>query len=624
MEKSDETIQVDELKLKSEFEKKLIESFKQPKIMNSYESLTQAYIELPKYVEQIKNKKISPPFILNSNIIDKINRITKRNYININILISKIIYIILDASNFSILSNDCHILINFTNICIDILDLISLYELSHSLTKRIITFLKYLDNNSVKYLDSEQIEIIKKIQQTLTDKITSFDYLSFKNNYQNDIIAYFSMESVGDKEKGLFNLYSYFFKFGTLNEQFDLLCEYGHVILNSILNQPNPSYMELYYKTADFIISFIYNFFYVIRFSSNNDNNQFNGNHFFLCDNMNLYLTDYKELKLEQYENLNSPENLSFLDKKIFELDEQKDFLLKYTNIFSLCTTIVNCLIIYESSFNCQFAAYLILKRLYFIFPQYRNKIEDLITTILVNIVSFKTEEVQNKKEPAEIFLKYLLQKGEKELKEKLITRLDAQKGKIEKNYLDENDNNILVEQDEAETDVILLNDFNLRVGCPMNMEIKAGYSQEKLVEIIHPNSILYIAFNTVGLDINFHLVKFCPALEGEVSEIEKLEFEQQKYFYEIFKIEKIEGSKIILFVKNPGIYKVIFDNKYSWFNSKLIRYRLSVLTEKIDKNKNNIDNKKENNIENNIKNNIIDNNEIEKLDDKDSKIDVL
>ena len=114
---------------------------------------------------------------------------------------------------------------------------------------------------------------------------------------------------------------------------------------------------------------------------------------------------------------------------------------------------------------------------------------------------------------PIEIYLKYLLQKGEKELKEKLITRLDAQKGKIEKNYLDENDN--IIEKDEAETEIILLNDFNLRVGCPMNMEIKAGYSKEKLVDIRYPYSILYIAFNTVGLNINFHLVKFCPTLEG-------------------------------------------------------------------------------------------------------------
>ena len=634
MEKNDETVQIEEIKIKSEFEAKIIESFKHSIIINSYESLNKAYLELPTYVEQIKNKKISPSFILNSNIIDKINRITKRNYININILISKIIYSILDASNFSILSDDSHILINFTNICIDVLDLISLYELSHNLTKRIITFLKYLENNSVKYLDSEQIEIIKTIQKTLTEKITSNDYILFKNNYQNDIISYFAMESVGFKERGLFNLYSYFFKFGTLNEQFDLLCEYGHVILNSVLNQPNPSYIEIYYKTADFIISFIYNFFYVIRFSSSNNNKQINAYYYFLCDNMDINVTEHKNLKLENYENINAPENLSFLDKKKFELDEQKNFLLKYTNIFSLCTTVVNCLIIYESSFNCQFAAYLILKRLYFIFPQYRTKIEDSITAVLVNIVSFKTEEVRNKKEHIEIFLKYLLQKGEKELKEKLITRLNAQKGKIEKNYLDENDN--IIEKDEAETEIILLNDFNLRVGCPMNMEIKAGYAQEKLVEIRYPNSILYIAFNTVGLNINFHLVKFCPTLEGDNIDI-TYTYEQQKYFYEIFKIEKIEGSKIVLFVKNPGIYKVIFDNKYSWFNSKLIRYRLSVLRENLEQNENNKDNKIDNDIDKNINNNEINNiannndvttdnkDETEKMEkDKDSEIIVL
>ena len=167
-----------------------------------------------------------------------------------------------------------------------------------------------------------------------------------------------------------------------------------------------------------------------------------------------------------------------------------------------------------------------------------------------------------------------------------------------------------------------------------MNMEIKAGYVQEKLVEIRYPNSILYIAFNTVGLNINFHLVKFCPTLGGENIDIEKLEYEQQKYFYEIFKIEKIEGSKIVLFVKNPGIYKIIFDNKYSWFNSKLIRYRLSVLRENLDKNGNNKENKIDidkninNNEINNINNNdVINDNkdETEKMDkEKNSEIIVL
>ena len=617
MEKNDEVIQIEDSKLKSDFEKKIIESFKQTKILDCYESLFKAYQELPKYIEQIKKQQNL--FILNSNIIDKINRMTERNYININILISKIIYVILDASNFQKLSKDSHLLVNFSNTCINVLDLISLYELSHNLTKRIITFLKYLESNSMKFLDSEQMDIIKNIQKNLTEKITSYDYIAFKNNYQSEIISYFSDENIREKEKGLLNLYSYFFRFGTLNEQFDLLCEYGHLILNSIINQSNPSYVELYYKTADFIISFIYNFYYVIRL---NNNTELNINHYFLYDNMDVNVTDFNNFKLESFENLNNPENIKFLDRKKFELDEQKIFLLNYTNIFSLCTTIVSCLIIYESSFNCQFASYLILKRLYFIFPQYRNKIEDLITTTLINLVSFKNEIIKNKNEPCVIFLKFLLQKGEKELKEKLITRLNSQKGKIEQNYLDENiNNNNNIEQEEAESDIILLNDFNLRVGCPTNMEIQAGYSKEKLVEIRYPNSILYIAFNTVGLNINFHLVKFCPTLENDKYELQRNQYEGQQYFYEIFKINKIEGSKIVLYVKNPGIYKVIFDNKYSWMNSKLIRYRLSVLKE-MTNGKNDNNEVKKNEIEINNVNNIEENENKNK--EEDTKNDVI
>ncbi len=32
------------------------------------------------------------------------------------------------------------------------------------------------------------------------------------------------------------------------------------------------------------------------------------------------------------------------------------------------------------------------------------------------------------------------------------------------------------------------------------------------------------------------------------------------------------------MFVKDPGTYKLIWDNSFSWFTSKTLRYRLSVL----------------------------------------------
>ena len=49
-----------------------------------------------------------------------------------------------------------------------------------------------------------------------------------------------------------------------------------------------------------------------------------------------------------------------------------------------------------------------------------------------------------------------------------------------------------------------------------------------------------------------------------------------------MFKLERINCSeipiKIILFVTEAGIYKIIFDNEYSWITSKTVRSRLSVL----------------------------------------------
>ena len=623
-EKNEESIQVDEIKTKSDFEKKLIQAFKETKIIKCHDSLSQAYLELDKYIEQIKNQKNSS-FLLNSNILDKLNRLSKRNYININILLSEIVYTLLDSANFSILSDDSHILINFLNLCINVLELIDLYELSNNLTKRIIKFLKYLESNSVKYLDAEQLEIIKNIQKTLNEKIISNDYIAFKNNYKNDILSFFSSDNLRDKEKGLFDFYSYFFKLGTLNEQFEFFNEFGQTMLNSIINNPNPSFVELYYKTADLISSFLYNFYYIIK---KGDKNEINSNNYFLCDNMNIDINDSNAVGLVNFQNIYNYENLAFLDKKKFELVQKKNILLDYTNLISICITLVKCLIMYESSFNCQYAAFFLLKRLYFIFPKYRNNIEDLLVNNLVYLVSFKSEIINNKNEPCEKFLKFLLQNGEKELKEKLITKLNEQKEKIEKNYLDENnvDN---ISQDEVEYDYISLNNFDLRVGCPMNIEINAGYTSEKLVEIKYPNSLFYIAFNTVGLNIDFHLVKFCPNLENDVNILQNRQFEQHQYFYEVFKIAKSEGCRIVLFVKNPGIYMIVFDNKFSWFNSKLIRYKIAVLKEIKDgeeikygeeiKNENDIKDKEDNNNINEKKNN-----NVAFKEKEDSKIEII
>ena len=588
----DDSVKLEVTKEKSTFERAIIEAFKQKKVSDVCDKLSIAYEELPNYIEEIKvkGKEQNNNFILNSNIIDKISRIIERNFININILISKIFNILLTEENIPLLSDNPTILINLSNQIMLILEIIKSCDNYNELTQKSINYMKYLITNSEKYLSPEQTDIITNIQNVLNEKIVSPAYTNFKNNFEKEILALCKGETIEEKEKGLENLNSYFYKLNSLNEQFELLCQYGQDIIKGIISKPNPSLIDVYFKLSYFFISFLYNFIYKIKLSPNENSTNINIDENVKKINEQYYILDSMEENIELTENFyvtkfhgKEYHNMKFLDKTLYELDEMKNILSKYTSIFTLCVSILNCLILFQDSFKSQFACFLMLKRLYFIFPKYRKELEDLITTSLINLICFDEEIVSESKEPYESFLLYLLQNGDEDLKNKLKERILKKKELIKIDYL-QKANEVKLEQINVESDIIYLSDFNLHIGCPINIDIPAGDEEEKLIEIKYPNSLLYIGFNLPYYDINFHLIKYCPninnsELANDKNEI-KVQYEEHRFFYEIFSLEKTQGAKIILFIKSPGIYKALFDNKYSWFKSKLLRFRCTVLKE--------------------------------------------
>ena len=585
-----------EIQEKSVFERAIIEAFKQFKVSDVYEKLSIAYSELPLYITEIKKENTQEKnkrFILNLNIIDKIGRIMERNYVNINILISKIYDILLEQENLNILSDNSNILIILSNQIMTILEIIKSCHNYQELTEKSINYMTYLTDNSDKFLSQEQSEIIINLQNQLSSKLKSEAFVNFQNNHLKDILTLCKSEYAEEKEKGIENLSTYFSKLNSLNEQFELLCLFGEDIIKAVISKPNPILIETYYKLCYFFISFLYNFLYKIKLSpfenetkANIDDLNINklNEQYYILDSMeenieipdNLYVTQYQG---KEYH------NMKILNQALYELDSVKKILLKHTRIFSLATSLLNCLILFQDSFKAQFACFLILKRLYFIFPKYLNEISDLIVTNLINLISFNEKIVEEYKDIFEPFLIYLIQKGEENLKNKLIERLNKIKHELKKDYLNiENNNNLDIEKNNVESDIIYINNFNLNIGCPINIEISAGDEEEKIIDVKYPNSLLYIGFNLSYYDINFHLIKYCPNIDfslmsNEKSE-KKIQYEDQKFFYEIFKLDKSKGAKIVIFIKNPGIYKIIFDNRYSWFNTKLIRYRCTILKE--------------------------------------------
>ena len=588
-----------EIQEKSVFERAIIEAFKQIKVSDVYEKLSIAYSELPLYITEIKRQNTQEKknlFILNSNIIDKIGRIIERNYVNINILISKIFDIFLEQENLNILSDNSNILIILSNQIMTILEIIKSCYNFQELTEKSINYMTYLTDNSDRFLSQEQSDIIINLQNQLSSKLKSEAFVNFQNNHLKEILTLCKGESPEEKYQGIENLNIYFSKLNSLNEQFDLLCLFGADIIKAVISKPNPILIEVYYKLCYFFISFLYNFLYKIKLSPFDEEIREN------IDEVNInklneqyYILDSMEENIEIPDNLyvtvfqgKEYHNMKILNQALYELDSVKKILLKHSSIFNLAIKILNCLILFQDSFKAQFACFLILKRLYFIFPKYLNEISDLIVTNLINLISFNEKVVEEYKDIFEPFLIYLIQKGEEDIKKKLVSRIDKLKNEIKKDLLNIEDNNkdIDIEKNNVESDIIYISSFNLNIGCPINIEIAAGDEEEKIIEVKDPNSLLYIGFNLSSYDINFHLIKYCPNINfslmsnNQEKREYKTQYEEQRFFYEIFKLEKSKGAKIILFIKNPGIYKIIFDNKYSWFNAKLIRYRCTILKE--------------------------------------------
>ena len=148
-------------------------------------------------------------------------------------------------------------------------------------------------------------------------------------------------------------------------------------------------------------------------------------------------------------------------------------------------------------------------------------------------------------------------------------------------NYL----SNILINIDNKDYfKEINLNNFSLEIGHKNKISIFAGESQYINIDTKYNNSIVYIEFEIKDndendKDINFNLFKY-QKIEKTINngdlEDEKISFYDFKILYNLKNIDK--PTKIILFSQTPSLYKIEFDNNYSWVKGKEILYRIIIL----------------------------------------------
>ena len=580
---------------KSNFEKLLIDAFKEKKPLDCLNKLNNLLEETPNYIMQMKELNGNKSLI-NKNILDKFNRIIERKYLIINITIAKIYNCLLETSNYYILSNEINLLISFSNSILNILEIVSKTNISKDLEKKFSSFLNYLNTNTNFTLEEEQEEIIKELITSFPMKNNSDSYIDFPYR-KKMIIRFCESDSEDDKLEGLINLFGFFNQTFSLNEQYDMLLEHCNQIIKSIINKPNENYRKIYYELGHFILNLLYNYKFVIKTNFLKDEKQ---DTLFFCDFISNQENNYYNIKLK-----NCNDNLlqlNFLNDTFYELTEQKEILLKCENIFSISLLVLNTLIIYEKFFDLQIICFEILKNIYFVFPQFRKIIEDLLVTSLINLCTFKTEDERKSTINCRQFINYLLKlEGNEELKGKLKEKIELNKDNIN---IDLNENEI-IENNLIEYNNLDLKNIYLKTGYPLYFKIDAGSESFKYIEIDNPNSLVYIAYSVESYDITFSLFRYCSNSPIDDNKIENENLIDNNHFVELLKFTKLGEVpvKILIFVKEPGIYKIIFDNSYSWFTGKEIRCRINILKplseikiQNENQNKNNNDNNKREN----------------------------
>ena len=565
---------------------KIVENFK--KINHN---LTLFYNEIDKLIEEKPLEEIEEIknfSLIDQNFLEYIQvYIPKSLRYEINYCIMEFYNILFNIKYFMILNNTNiseqeSIMIHFCNDSLKIINNFRGSPFFQLLIRKAHLYLNYLFQKK------------KNLRTVLTELMNGFsiphtiNFKEFKNNLsKSEILSKCDSLSCKQKEEGIDLLANLISEGVTLAEQFELLTLSAPDIINTLLKSPSDEYAKAYGRFGNLLCSLLYNTKYRITLDPellkpkdnqnlNNDNTVIKSNFSTETENFKLTgnLTVGENYGKKKDENANEEEentyknvtyiledkvvgiedlieNFSFLEKKNFELTFQKELLELNEQIVEICLLYVDLIIQYNRIFPLQYISYLILRRIYFIFPKYIKNIGDKIIKALSNLSKFQGQFEWNTSLESRQFAYYLLLN--------------------DKNLSKEIKSVTAVAPYDIRYQMFLMQKTNLSIGFNNWVTVFNGKMVERKIEVMEKNTMVYISVNMTeedyDKDINILVDKF----------------DYNKNFWNNIlnqvDVEFSEGlRKIIIFAKEPGLYRIIFDNTDSWFANKNILFRIVYL----------------------------------------------
>ena len=232
-------------------------------------------------------------------------------------------------------------------------------------------------------------------------------------------------------------------------------------------------------------------------------------------------------------------------------------YLHQYEDVFYTAVKIVKLIITSDTLLTQNLV--LILQRLWFIYPQHRSGLHDLVFDNLKEIAAGGSEFY--KKAAARFLYRVMhIQQVEGEFKGRLEND-PVLESLFKHECYDEEAMKDLYEAEEP----VEMDELKLMAGFPLAAMVPASDSFFYLVEVTEPNCILSWGFATEYYDLGFYITRV------DLAEPEVIESQERV---------KCDDSPVagIRLVQSPGLYKFQWDNSFSWFRSKHLRFRVEVL----------------------------------------------
>ncbi len=484
--------------------------------------LEQIFIEINR--EKEKNKEFQF-IIINEKILNFLNKIKDNSSIKfeIKLELNKLINKLLTNEYYSFIFENNEKIPYFINSLFSIIQLIRGVLLFDILIRKIHLYIDYLLN----------ISIYKKL---LTELKLGFSIL-ITNNFgeckenMEEILDLCSSNQLKNKEKGVNILFNYINKISFI-EKYELINEYSGQILINLFRDISNEYSNLYLKIGKILCNLLISNKFII--TDNNEIEIENKN-----QKINLIFNNYSMNKIKDFYTL--------LPYKKYTFYFENDIKYLIENIIDISITFLSMVIRFNEDFDIQYISYLILKKIYFSFPNYRNQIREYIPNVLNYLCQTHEQKQWNLSLGSRQFAYYLLV-NDKELNTKI-------KSSTEISPIDIKYENI--------------NLFNPEIDFGFNNEIliNQGSFAEKVIEVLYDNSLILIMFY---LD---------SELNGNDIDVKLYQFDYKMNIWkQIYKDKEFKNinNKYIIYSRDSSLYKIVFDNISSWITKKKIYYQIT------------------------------------------------